>query len=208
MFQARKRTTLLKELMHQCSEIGAVRWGIVSIFRFMGAVSAANAYRLVSPLIPKSTIAQIVRDTVISWNLRPHWFTLYWLAWWAARSPVSWVICASVNKLTPWRSWASITKSYLIMPKIAADRNHPFVGGGHGAGIYGGRRWRAFRLASRPRKPMMRAFWRISSHYNAFCPGQSLYVRIHHQFDPGILWLLRQRRVAGDPGATALRRLW
>lgn len=56
-----------KELMHQCSEIGLGSLGIVAIISvFMGAVSAVQtAYQLVSPIIPKSTIAQIVRDTVI-----------------------------------------------------------------------------------------------------------------------------------------------
>ena len=56
-----------KEFMHQCSEIGIGSLGIVAIISFfMGAVSALQtAYQLVSPFIPKSTIAQIVRDTVI-----------------------------------------------------------------------------------------------------------------------------------------------
>src|SRR5580765_6672001 len=56
-----------KELMHQCVEIGIGSLGIVSIISvFMGAVSAAQtAYQLTNPLISKSTLAQIVRDTVI-----------------------------------------------------------------------------------------------------------------------------------------------
>jgi phospholipid/cholesterol/gamma-HCH transport system permease protein len=56
-----------KEFMHQCSEIGIGSLGIVVIISiFMGAVSALQtAYQLVSPFIPLSTIAQIVRDTVI-----------------------------------------------------------------------------------------------------------------------------------------------
>jgi phospholipid/cholesterol/gamma-HCH transport system permease protein len=56
-----------KEFMHQCSEIGIGSLGIVVIISFfMGAVSAVQtAYQLVSPLIPKASIAQIVRDTVI-----------------------------------------------------------------------------------------------------------------------------------------------
>lgn len=53
--------------MHQCSDIGIGSLGIVAIISFfIGAVSAVQtAYQLVSPLIPKSSIAQIVRDTVI-----------------------------------------------------------------------------------------------------------------------------------------------
>jgi len=56
-----------KELMHQCSEIGFGSLGIVAIISvFIGAVSTIQtAYQLVTPLIPLSTIAQIVRDTVI-----------------------------------------------------------------------------------------------------------------------------------------------
>src|SRR5688500_2221049 len=56
-----------KEFMHQCSEIGIGSLGIVVIISFfMGAVSALQtAYQLTSPLIPATTIAQIVRDTVI-----------------------------------------------------------------------------------------------------------------------------------------------
>ena len=56
-----------KEFMHQCVEIGVGSLGIVVIISvFMGAVSAVQtAYQIVSPLISKSTIAQIVRDTVI-----------------------------------------------------------------------------------------------------------------------------------------------
>ena len=56
-----------KELMHQCAEIGiGSLWIVMIISIFMGAVSALQtAYQLVNPVIPKSTIAQIVRDTVI-----------------------------------------------------------------------------------------------------------------------------------------------
>ena len=56
-----------KEFMHQCSEIGIGALGIVAIISvFIGAGSTIQtAYQLLSPLIPKSTIAQIVRDTVI-----------------------------------------------------------------------------------------------------------------------------------------------
>lgn len=56
-----------KEFMHQCNDIGIGSLGIVTIISvFIGAVSAVQtAYQLVSPVIPKATIAQIVRDTVI-----------------------------------------------------------------------------------------------------------------------------------------------
>jgi phospholipid/cholesterol/gamma-HCH transport system permease protein len=56
-----------KELLHQCVEIGIGSLGIVAVISiFMGAVSAAQtAYQLTSPLVSKSTISQVVRDTVI-----------------------------------------------------------------------------------------------------------------------------------------------
>src|ERR1700712_494758 len=56
-----------KEFMHQCVEIGVGSLGIVTLISiFMGAVSTVQtSYQLVSPLISKSAIAQIVRDTVI-----------------------------------------------------------------------------------------------------------------------------------------------
>ncbi|RPD44744.1 MULTISPECIES: MlaE family ABC transporter permease [Chitinophagaceae] len=56
-----------KEFMHQCAEIGIGSLPIVAIISFfIGAVSAVQtAYQLVSPLIPRESISQIVRDTVI-----------------------------------------------------------------------------------------------------------------------------------------------
>lgn len=53
--------------MHQCNDIGIGSLGIVTIISiFIGAVSTIQtAYQLVSPLLPKTIIAQIVRDTVI-----------------------------------------------------------------------------------------------------------------------------------------------
>lgn len=56
-----------KELMVQSVAIGFGALGIVSIISiFMGAVSTIQtAYQLTSPLVPRETIAQVVRDTVI-----------------------------------------------------------------------------------------------------------------------------------------------
>ena len=56
-----------KEFMHQCAEIGIGSLGIVAIISvFIGAVSVVQtAYQLTTPLIPRYTIAVIVRDTVI-----------------------------------------------------------------------------------------------------------------------------------------------
>src|SRR5215471_3871661 len=56
-----------KEFMHQASEIGIGSLPIVIIISvFLGAVTTVQtAYQLVSPLIPKATISQIVRDTIM-----------------------------------------------------------------------------------------------------------------------------------------------
>lgn len=56
-----------KEFMHQCVEIGIGSLPIVIIISlFLGAVTTVQtAYQLVSPLVPLSTIAQIVRDSII-----------------------------------------------------------------------------------------------------------------------------------------------
>lgn len=56
-----------KEFMHQCVEIGIGALPIVVIISlFLGAVTTVQtAYQLVSPLVPMSTIAQIVRDSMI-----------------------------------------------------------------------------------------------------------------------------------------------
>ncbi|QEH39493.1 ABC transporter permease [Chitinophaga sp. XS-30] len=56
-----------KEFMHQCNDIGVGSLGIVFIISlFLGAVTTVQtAYQLVAGFIPKSTIAQIVRDTLI-----------------------------------------------------------------------------------------------------------------------------------------------
>jgi phospholipid/cholesterol/gamma-HCH transport system permease protein len=56
-----------KELIHQCVEIGIGALPIVVIISiFLGAVTTVQtAYQLVSPLVPMSTVAQIVRDSII-----------------------------------------------------------------------------------------------------------------------------------------------
>ena len=56
-----------KELMHQCNEIGIRSVGIVVIISiFLGAVTTVQtAYQLITPLIPKTVIAIIVRDNII-----------------------------------------------------------------------------------------------------------------------------------------------
>ncbi len=56
-----------KEFMHQCVDIGVGSLPIVVIISlFLGGVTTVQtAYQLVSPLVPQSTIAVIVRDSMI-----------------------------------------------------------------------------------------------------------------------------------------------
>ncbi|UEG51297.1 ABC transporter permease [Ferruginibacter lapsinanis] len=110
-----------KEFMHQCAEIGIGSLGIVSIISvFMGAVSAVQtAYQLVSPVIPKSTIAQIVRDTVIL-EFAP---TLVCIV---LAGVVGSKIASELGNMRVSEQIDALeimginTKSYLIMPKILA----------------------------------------------------------------------------------------
>lgn len=56
-----------KEFMHQCNDIGFRSLPIVLIIAaFLGAVmTLQSAYQLISPVIPKYVIAQVVRDSTI-----------------------------------------------------------------------------------------------------------------------------------------------
>ena len=111
-----------KEFMHQCVEIGIGSLGIVVIISvFMGAVSAVQtAYQLVSPLISKSTIAQIVRDTVIL-EFAP---TLVCIV---LAGVVGSKIASELGNMRVSEQIDALeimginTKAYLIMPKIVAS---------------------------------------------------------------------------------------
>ena len=110
-----------KEFMHQCSEIGIGSIGIVAIISvFMGAVSAVQtSYQLVSPLIPLSTIAQIVRDTVIL-EFAP---TLVCIV---LAGVIGSKIASELGNMRVSEQIDALeimginTKTYLVMPKIAA----------------------------------------------------------------------------------------
>jgi phospholipid/cholesterol/gamma-HCH transport system permease protein len=110
-----------KELMHQCSEIGIGALGIVAIISvFIGAVSTVQtAYQLVSPVIPKSTIAQIVRDTVIL-EFAPT-LTCIVLAGVIGSKIASELGNMRVSEQIDALEIMGInTKAYLVMPKILA----------------------------------------------------------------------------------------
>jgi phospholipid/cholesterol/gamma-HCH transport system permease protein len=131
-----------KELMHQCNEIGIGSLGIVVIISFfMGAVSALQtAYQLVSPVIPKSTIAQIVRDTVIL-EFAP---TLVCIV---LAGVVGSKIASELGNMRVSEQIDALeimginTKTYLVLPKILAGliMIPLLVVVSAGLGIYGGR---------------------------------------------------------------------
>ncbi|MBW7889734.1 MAG: ABC transporter permease [Chitinophagaceae bacterium] len=111
-----------KELMYQCSDIGIGSLGIVMIVAlFIGAVSTLQtAYQLVSNLIPKSTIAQIVRDTVIL-EFAPT-ITCIVLAGGVGSKIASELGNMRVSEQIDALEIMGInTKAYLIMPKILAS---------------------------------------------------------------------------------------
>ena len=122
------------------SEIGIGSLGIVVIISvFMGAVSALQtAYQLVSPFIPLSTIAQIVRDTVIL-EFSP---TLVCIV---LAGVVGSKIASELGNMRVSEQIDALeimginTKTYLILPKILAAIGHDSDAGGHlrGAGHLG-----------------------------------------------------------------------
>ena len=110
-----------KEFMHQCSEIGVGSLGIVAIISvFIGAVSTIQtAYQLLTPLIPRSTIAVIVRDTVIL-EFAPT-LTCIVLAGVVGSKIASELGNMRVSEQIDALEILGInTKAYLIMPKIVA----------------------------------------------------------------------------------------
>lgn len=110
-----------KELMHQCAEIGIGSLPIVSIISFfVGAVSAVQtAYQLVSPLLPKYVISQIVREGMLL-ELSPTFICIV----------LSGVIGSKISsELGNMRVSEQIdaleimginTKTYLVLPKVLA----------------------------------------------------------------------------------------
>ncbi len=110
-----------KEFIHQCTDIGIGSLGIVAIISiFIGAVSTIQtAYQLVTPLIPLSTIAQIVRDTVIL-EFAPTLVCIV-LAGVAGSKIASELGNMRISEQIDALEIMGInTKAYLIMPKILA----------------------------------------------------------------------------------------
>jgi phospholipid/cholesterol/gamma-HCH transport system permease protein len=110
-----------KEFMHQCSEIGIGSLGIVAIISvFIGAVSTIQtAYQLVSPLLPLSIIAQIVRDTVIL-EFAPTLVCIVLAGVAGSRIASELGNMRISEQIDALEIMGINTKTYLIMPKIGA----------------------------------------------------------------------------------------
>lgn len=111
-----------KELMHQCSEIGVGSLPIVIIISlFLGAVTTIQtAYQLVTPLVPQTTIAVIVRDSMIL-ELSPTVICIV-LAGVVGSKIASELGNMRVSEQIDAQEIMGInTKNYLIMPKIMAS---------------------------------------------------------------------------------------
>jgi len=110
-----------KEFMHQCSDIGVNSLGIVAIISvFMGAVSTVQtAYQLVSPLIAKTAIAQIVRDTVIL-EFAPTLVSIVLAGVVGSRIASELGNMRVSEQIDALEIMGINTKTYLILPKIVA----------------------------------------------------------------------------------------
>lgn len=111
-----------KELMHQCVEIGVGALPIVVIISmFLGAVTTIQtAYQLVSPLVPLSTIAQILRDSMIL-ELSPTVVSIVLAGVIGSKIASELGNMRISEQIDALEIMGINTKSYLILPKILAS---------------------------------------------------------------------------------------
>jgi phospholipid/cholesterol/gamma-HCH transport system permease protein len=110
-----------KEFMQQCVDIGIRSLPIVVIISvFLGSVTTVQtAYQLINPLIPLSTIAQIVRDSMIL-ELSPTVVSIV-LAGVVGSKIASELGNMSISEqIDAYEVMGINTKAYLIRPKITA----------------------------------------------------------------------------------------
>jgi len=110
-----------KEFMHQCVEIGLGALPIVVIISlFLGAVTTVQtAYQLVSPLVQASTIAQIVRDSMIL-ELSPTVVSIVLAGVVGSKIASELGNMRISEQIDALEIMGINTKSYLIFPKILA----------------------------------------------------------------------------------------
>ena len=110
-----------KEFMHQCSEIGIGALPIVVIISmFLGAVSTLQtAYQLVSPLVPITTVAQIVRDSMIL-ELSPTVLSIVLAGVIGSKIASELGNMRITEQIDALEIMGINPKSYLVLPKILA----------------------------------------------------------------------------------------
>ena len=111
-----------KEFMHQCMDIGVGSAPIVLIISvFLGAVmTVQTAYQLVTDLIPKTTIAVIVRDSLIL-ELSPTIISLVLAGVVGSKIASELGNMRISEQIDALEIMGINTKSYLISPKIIAS---------------------------------------------------------------------------------------
>src|ERR1700712_1231629 len=110
-----------KEFMHQCAEIGIGALPIVLIISlFLGAVTTVQtAYQLVSPLVPMSTIGQVVRDSMIL-ELAPTVVSIVLAGVVGSKIASELGNMRISEQIDALEIMGINTKAYLVLPKIAA----------------------------------------------------------------------------------------
>jgi phospholipid/cholesterol/gamma-HCH transport system permease protein len=110
-----------KELMHQCNEIGIRSITIVVIISiFLGAVTTVQtAYQLVTPFVPKTIIAVIVRDNFIL-ELAPTLICVVLAGVVGSRIASELGNMRISEQIDALKMMGINTKTYLILPKIIA----------------------------------------------------------------------------------------
>lgn len=111
-----------KEFMHQCTDIGIGSTPIVLIISiFLGAVmTVQTAYQLVTDLIPKTTIAVIVRDSLIL-ELSPTVICLVLAGVVGSKIASELGNMRISEQIDALEIMGINTKSYLISPKVLAS---------------------------------------------------------------------------------------
>jgi phospholipid/cholesterol/gamma-HCH transport system permease protein len=108
-----------KEFMHQCVEIGVGALPIVIIISlFLGAVTTVQtAYQLVSPLVPQTTIAVIVRDSIIL-ELAPTVLSIVLAGVVGSKIASELGNMQTTEQIDAQEIMGINTRNYLILPKI------------------------------------------------------------------------------------------
>ncbi len=114
-------STYWKEFINQCYDIGIGSLGIIVIISFfLGAVTTIQtAYQLVTPFIPKTVIAQVVRDSTIL-ELSPTLCCVVLAGVVGSKIASELGNMRSTEQIDAYEIMGVNTKMYLILPKIIA----------------------------------------------------------------------------------------